>query len=677
MGLISTAIQNITKAPRLPVTQSRSQGTVIFGGDSISDSSNRSQQLGQMTSSAWLFAIIDRISTAVARTEWRLFQERRLDRQELLEHFLLDLWNSPNPFYTRPEFLMTLVNHYNLVGEMWIVKVRDNLFGLPMELQPVRPDRIRPIPSHDDFLSGYIYQIGSERIPLAIEDVIFVRRPSPINPYRGIGQIGALLFELGAERQASQWTANFFRNSAMPGGIIQMDEEMSDDDFDKFVMRWRQQHQGVQNSHRVAVIERGKWVDRSFSMRDLTFPDLRRTHRDIILGAYGMPASILGVAENVNRANAEAAEVLFARWIVAPILELLRSALNERLAKEIDTTLKFDFVDPVPDNREIDMREGVAGYRSGILTRNEARRRFDEDDVPEGDEFLPTPSGGGAGLLAAAREAVVKQDNPLRPEDVNTEEDAILRGWRKRLGDEAEALASFLDQFKAMQKLEPSDVDGYDWNWWAKYGDDVIAELVEAFSMSMLSEFPDAAPGVVQLRASEWATERAGQLIRLDGEINVVAQTRERVREIISTGVNEGQGLGQIQKALRDDFAFSPTRAARIARTETATALGQGAKGAALAQGRNEKRWITQADDRVNQPICAANESQGWIKLADPFQSGHDTIPGHIQCRCNVRYRTRVEEVRCPRCDAVLAKDMTGSVELKCRRCKEVVRVTA
>ena len=29
-------------------------------------------------------------------------------------------------------------------------------------------------------------------------------------------------------------------------------------------------------------------------------------------------------------------------------------------------------------------------------------------------------------------------------------------------------------------KLAPRDVDGYDWDWWDKYGDEVVEELAES-----------------------------------------------------------------------------------------------------------------------------------------------------------------------------------------------------
>ena len=176
MGLLAQAIANVKghNTERPPVSLSSVLGGIGgFGG--IAESS-RTDQLGAMTSSGWLFAVIDRISTAVASAEWQLFRKQgREDKVEVEEHLILDLWDMPNPFYTRDEFLEVSVNHFSLVGEMWWVIVRDKTFRVPVEIWPVRPDRMRPIPHPTDYISGYVYEVGNHKVFLDIEDVIFIR----------------------------------------------------------------------------------------------------------------------------------------------------------------------------------------------------------------------------------------------------------------------------------------------------------------------------------------------------------------------------------------------------------------------------------------------------------------------------------------------------------------------
>jgi len=230
-----------------------------------------------------------------------------------------------------------------------------------------------------------------------------------------------------------------------------------------------------------------------------------------------------------------------------------------------------------------------------------------------------------------------------------------------------------------LTKLEEADVDGFNWNSWYEYEEEVVEELTRAFVASFTAVLP-LPNDYVQQRAAVWARKRAIEQIEL-----IADSIRERVRIVISTGVREGQSIQQISRAITGDWAFSPEKARMIARTETASALGNGMKDAAVEQGRDEKRWVTAGDFKVTSE-CQANEEQGWIGINDIFTSGIDMIPQHPNCRCVVRYRTGAagagvplpppevrlqEEFRCSECKRLLGKDVGPGTRILCRHCKK------
>ena len=362
MSLLQRFFETATRinSERLPTGIAPSLAGSVSG---LAQPTGQVAQLSAMTSVGWLFAVVNRIAQSIAAQEWKLYRVQGGDREEIDQHPALDLWRSANPFVTREDFLETSQQHMELVGEMWWVLVR-NRSGVPVELQVVRPDRMRPIPHPTEYIAGYEYRLGTEAVPLDRDDVIFTRNPNPLDAYRGIGVVQSMMVDLGAERLAAEWMNNFFRNSAEPGGVIEFPTNLPDSDFQRLADRWRWQHQGVGNAHRVAIIERGKWVERKITQRDMQFEQLRRFERDQILGAFGMPLPIMGITESVNRSNAEAAEVMYARWMIRPRLTRIRAALNEKLVKLYPDgdSLHFDFVDPVPENRVELTSEGVLGY---------------------------------------------------------------------------------------------------------------------------------------------------------------------------------------------------------------------------------------------------------------------------------------------------------------------------
>lgn len=314
-----------------------------------------------------LFAIVTKCANATASVEWKLWRKaksgKKEDRTEVTIHLALNILNKPNDFFTRQEFIETGQQHHELTGEMWWVVSRDPRSDLPLELWPVRPDKITVVPSAENYLAGYIYTgPDGEQIPLAINQVIFLRSPDPMDPYRGMGAVQTILPDLRASNQAAQYVAKFFENSAEPGGIIQVDERLTDPEFDEMTKRWREQHQGVNNAHRVAVIEKGTWVDRKYTMKDMQFTELRSASSEMIREAFGFPKPLLGSVDDVNRANAEAAEYVFAQWLIVPRLERIKQALNNDFLKLFYppgavVDVEFDYENPVPENLEFEATE--------------------------------------------------------------------------------------------------------------------------------------------------------------------------------------------------------------------------------------------------------------------------------------------------------------------------------
>ena len=173
-------------------------------------------------------------------------------------------------------------------------------------------------------------------------------------------------------------------------------------------------------------------------------------------------------------------------------------------------------------------------------------------------------------------------------------------------------------------------------DWSKLYGDDVEAALVAAFEQAAILIDP-AMPQVEAHRlAVSFAENHAGDLLKLDGDFSMAAVTRDRVKALVAQAIEQGQSLKQLQKNLRDDIAFSPERAARTARTETAIAHGQGSREAAASSGCDMKRWTRNGTEPCD--ICDGNEGDGDIAFDEVFSSGDDTIPGHVNCECNVRY---------------------------------------
>jgi HK97 family phage portal protein len=330
-------------------------------GRSMTDPGNMEQQAAAYGANGTLFGIVNRTSTATGAVGWGLYRKaasgKKEDRTPVTRHAALDLWNKPNKFFTQRLFVETEQQHVDLCGEGdWVIS-RSPRSRIPLELWPVQPHRITPVASREEYLAGWVYTgPDGEQVPLGIDEVIPIRMPNPNNLYRGLGPVQALMRTLDSQRYAEEWNRNFFTNNAEPGGIIEVEERLGDDEFNEFRDRWAESHQGISGAHRVAILENGmKWVERKYSMRDMQFAELAKVGDDKLFIAYGISKAMLGVTEDVNRANAEAGKAMFAEYLTVPRLDRFKDALNFQLLPMYGPTaadLEFDYDDPVPPNPE-------------------------------------------------------------------------------------------------------------------------------------------------------------------------------------------------------------------------------------------------------------------------------------------------------------------------------------
>jgi HK97 family phage portal protein len=327
---------------------------------------DRAAQLASYGGVGTLFAIVSNLAVGTSQVQWHLYRTRTDarrrygpapdDRTEVTAHQALNVQKQPNPFMPWQEFCESIQQHVDLTGEGWWAVEFTPIGRIPLYLWPVRPDRMRPVPDREEFLSGYIYRSpDGEEVPLGLDEIISIRMPNPMDIYRGMGPVQALMTDLDSAQYSADWNRAFFMNSAQPGGIIEVERALSDGEFKQMVTRWRESHQGVQNAHRVGILEHGKWRDVQFSMKDMQFAELRNVSREIIREAFSYPKFMLGEPEGSNRASAMAAEYVEARRLIVPRADRWKAALNFDFLPLFGTTgggLEWDYDSPVPDDPE-------------------------------------------------------------------------------------------------------------------------------------------------------------------------------------------------------------------------------------------------------------------------------------------------------------------------------------
>jgi HK97 family phage portal protein len=373
-------------------------GILALGGNQLADSDPQGY-MRAYGSSGTVYAIVSMLARQTAKKDWHLYRSAPQDgrrryttadrgsdqRVEVIRHQALDIWHKPNPFMSGFQLRELTQTYLDLTGEGYLVLGRDPRANFPMSMWSARPDRMTPIPSREEYLAGWVYTGPSgEQIPLQRNEVIQLKYPNPFDPYRGLGPIQSILVDIDAAKYSASWNRNFFLNSATPGGVIQMDKRLSDEEWAEFTNRWREGHRGMGAAHRVAILEQGAvWVPNSHSIKDMDFANLRGVSRDVIREAFSMHKAILGTTDDVNRANSQTAQEHFESFLITDRLDRWKDTLNCQFLPLFGATgegVELDYEDPVTGNREADALELFNKARAAELL---VQAGYDPTDVLE------------------------------------------------------------------------------------------------------------------------------------------------------------------------------------------------------------------------------------------------------------------------------------------------------
>lgn len=337
-----------------------------------------------------IFSIVSLYAEATAGVEWSLYRKPKRDnrvryttgdrgsdqRIEVLQHPALSLWQTPNKFMPGFTFRETFTTQFELTGKCFWVIDTGEIATLPLGLWPITPSRMEPVPSDKDFLAGWVYTSpNGEKVPIPVNEVIWMRRPDPTDPYSAVGAVQTVLPVIDSAKYADEYNRNFFINNAIPGGVLALDGSMTEGEFTEMSEQYREQHLGVSRAHRVAVLENTKaqFLPVGTNHKDMDFVELSQQARDKMREAWRMHKHMMGTVDDVNRANAQTAEEIFAAWGEVPRLERIKLTLNHQLLPlygSLGADVEFDYHDPVPQNREADARELLGKAQAALWLVN-------------------------------------------------------------------------------------------------------------------------------------------------------------------------------------------------------------------------------------------------------------------------------------------------------------------
>ena len=317
-----------------------------------------------------------------------IFKDGPKGREKAPNHPLYYLLHDqPNEFMTSKNFREAMQlsvdftgNAYGLIGRMGARIV---------SLTPLHPERVKVrIERNGDVFYDYNRATGTQ--VFTPKDILHLRNFS-LDGIRGLSPLGAAREVFGKAIATQQYGSSFFRNSGRPIGVVKMPAKpLSPDAHKRFKDEWRALFSGSTNAGETAILYEGsEYQSISIPPDDAQFIETHKLNVADIACIYGVPLNLLGYADKTaTYASAEQFDIQFAKHTIRPLTVGWEQELNRSLiAQNSAHYAEFDMEGLMRGDAASQANFISTMVQNGVMTRNEARRKFNLPDVEGADEL--------------------------------------------------------------------------------------------------------------------------------------------------------------------------------------------------------------------------------------------------------------------------------------------------
>jgi len=330
----------------------------------------------------WVFIAIREIAQAIAGIPLRVGLNQNGTWEEKPNSRPAKLFQNPNPFLTRYDLWERIAVDLELFGNAYLEIVKDDQ-GIPVEVYPLRPDRVEIEGHPKRFISRYYYIINGRKLPVGgwpPDEIVHFRTANPASEFYGLSPIKPLDVSLQLDLYALLFNRRFFEAGARIGGVLETDYTLSKETEERLQAWFAENFTGYQAAFVVPVLQSGlKYKQVRETHKEMEFIEQRKVVREEILGTFGVPPAMVGLFETANYASAYVQKELFYVDTIVPKLLKIQERLNKSLLSQFGPGWEARFsLEDIPALREKEETKAkvYAQYvAAGILTPDEVRAK--------------------------------------------------------------------------------------------------------------------------------------------------------------------------------------------------------------------------------------------------------------------------------------------------------------
>jgi HK97 family phage portal protein len=337
------------------------------------------------------------------------------------------LHDEPNPEMTSFVFRETLMSHLLIWGNAYAQIIRDGA-GRVLGLYPLLPDKME-VQRDDRGNIYYVYSRNSDENPMFKEYGNIKLKAEDVLHIPGLGFDGLIGYSpiamaknaVGMTLACEEYGASFFANGANPGGVLEHPGVLKDPS--KVRESWNSVYRGVNNAHKIAVLEEGmKYQQIGIPPEEAQFLETRKFQINEIARLYRIPPHMVGDLDKSSFSNIEQQSLEFVKytldpWVIRWEQSLQRSLLlpGEKgkyfIKLNVDGLLRGDY--------QSRMNGYAVGRQNGWFSANDIREMENMNPIPDeegGNLYLVNGAMtklADAGAFAGANNGGQKEEEKL------------------------------------------------------------------------------------------------------------------------------------------------------------------------------------------------------------------------------------------------------------------------
>ena len=337
------------------------------------------------------------------------------------------LHDEPNPEMTSFVFRETLMSHLLIWGNAYAQIIRDGA-GRVLGLYPLLPDKME-VQRDDRGNIYYVYSRNSDENPMFKEYGNIKLKAEDVLHIPGLGFDGLIGYSpiamaknaVGMTLACEEYGASFFANGANTGGVLEHPGVLKDPS--KVRESWNSVYRGVNNAHKIAVLEEGmKYQQIGIPPEEAQFLETRKFQINEIARLYRIPPHMVGDLDKSSFSNIEQQSLEFVKytldpWVIRWEQSLQRSLLlpGEKgkyfIKLNVDGLLRGDY--------QSRMNGYAVGRQNGWFSANDIREMENMNPIPDeegGNLYLVNGAMtklADAGAFAGADNGQQKEEEKL------------------------------------------------------------------------------------------------------------------------------------------------------------------------------------------------------------------------------------------------------------------------